>query len=476
MNEEQNKNSISSQGESKADKVFEEEGFSIIISQDQLTVSLNLFPPQKENNAVSFQNIKKELLNAGIKTEIYEETIKSAVEKFNNNKESITGLVVSKGDESQKGKDGWFELLCSKKQNDNHKIKFDGKIDEILSLKKDDLIGVIHLPENGKEGHDVFGKIISPEHGKEKEINLGENVYTKEKIIISVFSAIDGFLLVKNNTLSVSESLTIYGDIDYHTGNILGYGSIKVLGNVLKGFYLNLKNNIDVGGYVGDAEIIAGNNVKILGGFLGAGKGKIKAGGNVDIKFVQDQKVYSRGSLNFIREIVNSKIYVKDNIIGKGNHASIIGGYTVAGKGVEIYSAGNEYGIHTIIEVGFDYEIKDILVANRSKLNNLKKEVKKIDQEIVEYSRMKRLNESMFNKLQQLAEKHKNLIEVIKKLNDENKELIQTVRKPSDAYVKILNAIYPGTKIIINRKHFLVKEKLISKSFKLSEENEITMV
>lgn len=462
--------------ESNSEIIFAEDGFSILIAANQLSVAVNLFAPQNENGQIMFSKIKSELINAGIKTEIQDEVIKSAVVQFNNDKIPVSGIVVSVGADNQKGKDGWFELLCGDKLNNESKGKFDGKIDGIISLKQDDLIGAIHMPLNGKDGMDVFGKIIPAEHGKKYEISLGENVYTKEKIIISIYSSIDGFLNIKSNIISVTELLTIYEDIDYRCGNIIGYGSIKVLGNVMNGYYLNLKNNIDVGGYVGDSELVAGNNIKILGGFMGAGSGKIKAGGNIDVKFVQDQQIYCRGSLNFIREIVHSKIYVKDNITGKGNHASIIGGYTVAGKGIEIYSCGNEYGLNTIIEAGYDYEIKDILLRNRTKINELKKELKKIDKDIFGYTEMKRLNEAMYKKLKLLADRHKEIIDDMKKLNDENKELIQAVRKYSGAYVKILNTIYPGTKITINRKSFLVKEKLFSKTFQLSEDKEIILV
>ena len=474
--EEKNITTLNNNSESKNIISFEEDGFTIVFSNYQLSVLVNLLPSKYENKSISFSKIKNELIVAGIKTEINEELLKNSVDKVNAERCKIEGLVVSSGYDSIQGKDGWFELTCSKKGNNELKKQLDTKFDEIISLKKDDLIGIIHLPENGKDGVDVFGKIIPAEHGKEKEIKFGENVYTKEKIVISIFASIDGFLEIKNNQISITETLKLYGDVDFRTGDIIGFGSLKVLGSVLNGSFLNLKNLIEIGGYVGDAEIVSGNDIKILGGFLGTGKGVIKSGGNLDVKFIQDQNAYSRGSLNFIREIVHSKIFVKENITGKGSHASIIGGYTLAGKSVEIYSAGNDYGIATVIEVGYDYEMKDVLIKNRLKLNELNKLLKKLNKEILEFSRMKRLNDSMFVKMKLLADKHKELAEEISKLNDENREIIQTVRRPSDSFVKISNAVYPGTKIIINRKNFLVKEKLLSKTFKLNEENEIILV
>lgn len=474
--EEQNKEPEVTLNKPQNENYFDDEGFALLISKDHLSVTLNIFPPRIKENILSYSKIKNALIELGIKSEIEEDAIRNSVQDFVNTGKTASDVVISKGTDAQKGKDGWFELTCSKKDNIDNKTILEEKFEEIISLKKDDLIGIIHKSQNGKDGIDVFGKVIPAEHGKEKDVGIGENTYSKEKIVISIYAEIDGFLNIKSKTISVIETYTVYGDIDVRTGNIKGYGSLKVIGNVLNGFYLSLKNNVDIGGYVGDSEIAAGNNIKISGGFLGAGYGKIKAGGNVEVKFIQDQQLFSRGNLNFIREIVHSRLYVKDNIIGKGNHASIIGGYTLAGKNVEIYSAGNEYGISTIIEVGYDYELKDILINNRKNINERNKEIKKIDKEIVEYSRMKRLNETMYNRLKQLADKHKLLEEEVNKLKHENNELIKAVRAPSGAYVKIDNNIFPGTRIIINRKNYIVKEKLFGKTFKLSEENEIIMV
>lgn len=472
------KNRTSSQQDSKK-KIysFEKEGFIISVSEDSLTASIDFNTPQNESGLISSKIIFEELSKLEIKTEVNEELIKSLVSEFNNTKKNIINIIIAKGKEPKDGTDGWFEITANnnfenqsfnKEKNKSYKI-----INPVVTVKQDDLIAVIHSPEQGKNGVDVFGKIIPAAEGKNVAVKLGENVFVKDDDATKIYAKVDGFIEHKNNLFSVKDVLTIYGDIDYHSGNIFGYGSLKVLGNVLNGFYLSLKNNIEIGGYIGDAILEAGNHIKAQGGFLGVGNGVIKAGGDVELKFIQEQKVYSRGSLTFVREIVQSKIYVKDKIIGKGNHASIIGGYTIAGNSVEIYSSGNEYGTNTIIEVGYDYELKETLIKNRVKLNELKRNLKKIDGEIIEFAHMKRLNETMYKKMKELADNHKQLLAEIKMLNDENKQLIQTVRKPSNAFIKINSTAYAGTRLIINRKNLLIKEKLTAKTFVLSEDNEI---
>lgn len=477
MDQDDKNRTSSQQNTKKKFYSFEEEGFAITISDDSISAVINLFLSKNENGLISSKNIFDELTKLNIITEVDEELLKNSVAEFNGSKKNISNLVFVRGKEPKNGIDGWFEitannnsenLLFNKEKNKAYQI-----VNPVITVKKDDLIAVIHPPVQGKNGTDVYGKMIPAVEGKNVPVKLGENVFVKEEDVNKIYSKVDGFIENKNNLFSVKEILTIYGDIDYHSGNIFGYGSLKVIGNVLNGFYLNLKNNIDIGGYIGDATLEAGGNVKAQGGFLGVGSGMIKAGGNVEVKFIQEQKVYSRGSLTFIREIVQSNIYVKDKIIGKGNHASIIGGYVIAGNSIEIYSAGNEYGTNTIIEVGYDYELKEALIKNRIKLNEHKKTLKKIDSEIIEFAQMKRLNEEMYKKMKGLADKHKDVLEEIKLLNEENKNLIKTVRNRSNSFIKISDVVFPGVKIIINRFSYIAKEKMHSKTFSLTEDKQV---
>ncbi|MCB9206893.1 MAG: DUF342 domain-containing protein [Ignavibacteriales bacterium] len=71
--------------------------------------------------------------------------------------------------------------------------------------------------------------------------------------------------------------------------------------------------------YVGDAVIESGKNITIRGGFLGKGKGVIKAEGDVELKFVENQKVFTRGSLTIGKEALNAQLFVKNSILTKGS-------------------------------------------------------------------------------------------------------------------------------------------------------------
>ena len=83
---------------------------------------------------------------------------------------------------------------------------------------------------------------------------------------------------------------------------------------MLNGFRLNLRDDIEIGGNVGDSIIEAGKSIVVKGGFSGTEHGKIKAGGDVSVKYIENQNLYSNGTLTFSKNIVNSNVYISDCI------------------------------------------------------------------------------------------------------------------------------------------------------------------
>ena len=213
--------------------------------------------------------------------------------------------------------------------------------------------------------------------------------------------------------------------------------------------------------------------INIKGGFSGTNEGLIKAGGNVTLKYIQNQTVFSRGSLTFQREIIDSKIYVKDKIIGQGLQTSIIGGYLIAKDCIEAAYIGNQYGALTRIEVGYDYDIKNIIQDKLTALQGYNKEAEKHNTVILKFSAMKRMSQAQYAELKSVCEKFKNLSAIIEGLKAEIRELNKEIATPSKSYVKVSRTVYPGVKIIINGRHFDVMSPISSKTFILSEGKEV---
>ena len=450
--------------------------FNIRVSEDKVSLFLDLFPPSENEILPNLEDILNEISKIGNIINIDKEVISSSLNVVAQNSTPLIDTIISMGDLPVDGKDGWLEIVAKKerqelnKKNDNI---FANNDNLYLSIGKDQLIAIIHRAIEGYDGVDIFNNTIKHVKAKDINIKLTSNLYTKEDDENRILSKVDGFLEIYQNTIYVKEIHDIKGNIDVNTGNIKAYGSLMVYGNVVNDMRLNLSQNLNVNGYVGDAEIEVGKNAVIKGGFLGSGKGIIKAGGNIELKFIENQKVFTRGSLLISKEAINSELYVRDKIISDGAQFTIIGGYAIASESIELYSAGNEYSTDTTLEVGIDYQKKFYLRDNIVKLGSLKKEIEFVDKEIIEISSMRRKSQSMSERIKVLANRHTEINNEMELLKEKRNKLFSEINTPTSSKIIIKNAIYPGVKLIINGKQRLITEKLNSKTFILSKDGDI---
>ncbi len=462
--------------EPKVIPIYYDNLFKLRVSEDKVSLFLDLFPPSENEIQPNLEDILNEISNIGNIVNIDKEVISSSLNVVSQNRTPFTDIIISMGDLPVDGKDGWLEVVAKKEQQELNKKTdniFANNDNSYLSIGKDHLIAIIHPPIEGYDGVDIFNNTIKHAKAKDIKIKLTSNIYAKEDDQNQILSKVDGFLEIYQNTIYVKEVLDIKGNIDVNTGNIKAYGSLVVYGNVVNDMKLNLSQNLDVNGYVGDAEIEVGKNTVIKGGFLGSGKGTIKAGGNIQLKFIENQKVYSRGTLSISKEAINSELYVRDKIISDGAQVTIIGGYAIASESIELYSAGNEYSTNTTLEVGIDYVKKFYLRDSIVKLGTLKKEIEFVDKEIIEISSTRRKSQSMCDRIKLLANRHTEINNEMELLKEKRNQLLGEINKPTSSKIVIKNVIHPGVNLIINGKQRLITEKLSSKTFVLSKDGDI---
>ena len=462
--------------EPKVIPIYYDRQFEVRISDDLVSLLLDIFPPSNDQNLPQLEDILNEISTLGKIVNVDSEVITSSLNVVLKNREPLKDIIISMGDLPVDGKDGWLEIVAKKEQRiikDKSDNIFANHNNSYLSIGKDQLIAIIHPAIEGFDGIDIFDKTIQHKKAKDINVKLTSNIYSKEDDENQILSKVDGFLEIYEKTIYVKELLDIKGNIDVNTGNIKAYGSLMVYGNVVTDMKLNLSQNLTVNGYVGDADIEVGNNAVIKGGFLGSGNGVIRAGGNLELKFIENQKVYSRGSLVITKEAINSELFVRDKIVSNGPHCTIIGGYAIASESIEIYSAGNEYNTNTILEVGIDYQKKLYLKDYIHKLVSLKKEMELVDKEIIDISSMRRKTPNQCERIKFLANRHTEIANEMELLKEKRNQLFGEINKPTTSKIIVKNIIYPGVKLIINGKQKQITEKLYSKTFLLSKEGEI---
>ncbi|MCB9206894.1 MAG: DUF342 domain-containing protein [Ignavibacteriales bacterium] len=93
----------------------------------------------------------------------------------------------------------------------------------------------------------VFGKTVEPIPGKEYVIKLGPYTKYSEVNENNIIATVDGFVNLNDSSISITDTFTVKGDIDFKSGNIVSKGSLKVVGNVNNDFTLKLTKDIEIG-------------------------------------------------------------------------------------------------------------------------------------------------------------------------------------------------------------------------------------
>ena len=143
-------------------------------------------------------------------------------------------------------------------------------------------------------------------------------------------------------------------DVDFSVGNISYKGAVSIKGDVNSGFNRIACGNIEIGGTVNDAKIKSEGDIKIAGGFVGTGEGKVEARGDVTIGFARNQMIIGNNII-FSREAIDCAIYAKETIVAKGGRLSIVGGVLTAGSLIEVDVLGSAIEVPTEVEVGINY-------------------------------------------------------------------------------------------------------------------------
>ncbi|NOX17757.1 MAG: DUF342 domain-containing protein [Chlorobi bacterium] len=454
--------------------VIKDASFTVTISNDAMSVSCNFFPPAKGSKNLTIDRIKKELIKLKITANPDKKILRDVLLKLEQSGQPIYDVVIARGSEPKPGKNGRVDYLVDTENSSGPSLTENGRVDfynlnKIHSVAQNQKLAIVHPPTQGKPGVDVFGKVIPCEAVKKIDNPKGANTYFDERAPNILLSKIDGFIAKIGGKLSVSGEYNVRGNVDFHTGNITSKAAVNINGDVKSGFKLDVDKSIIINGFVNDADIKSQGTISLSGGFGGSGKGKITAAGNVSLKFIRNQTIYSHADIIITKEAVDANLYAKGNIISPTGQTVIIGGTTVAGKDVEVKTLGNKSGIITKIVIGFDFEMIDKYNSLLLKIKELRKKINDKEFRIRQYSNIKNLTNSSKKKLTVIITEYKKMQDSLTELKKERDRMDSIIKAPSQSKVKVLGFAYPGVEILIKNTSYKVTEKIYKKTFKLSE-------
>lgn len=377
---------------------------SLNVSEDRLCAYLQATPSSPQGKPISEEDIRTCLAERGIKYGIDDNAIKEIVEKLVSMYARVKDYPIAQGKPPVAGKDGWVKYLVDLSFSHKPLITEDGKADYFSIhmfenvVKKQKLAQIIQ-PEIGTPGIDVFGEEIKAPNGKKALFCLGKNVDLVESDPTMVITLETGHVYLTRETLQVEEVLQIKTDVCFETGNIIFDGDVVISGDVRSGFSISAGGSIQVKGVVEDAFLEAGNSVVIHSGFIGKGKGKIKAQENVVLKHVRNQVIMARNNIYIEGEAVDSKLFSGNKIYSELRKSRITGGTAVAKNRIYAHTLGNYRNIKTAVYCGIDHFIQLILDELEKEIDILENELK-----IIEINKKRLLGEDT-------SQEHQNNIE-----------------------------------------------------------------
>jgi uncharacterized protein (DUF342 family) len=429
---------------------------SVEVDDNEMRVYITVMPPGIGGCDLTYENyissLKQNRVYHGVKEEFLME--------FADKPAYREKVEVAEGTRPVNGKDAYIEYnfetdqtKIKLKEGANGKVNFK-ELNIIQNVVENQPLAKKMPPEQGVDGTTVTGKILPAKAGSDIPLPLGNNVHVGDDDD-TIYADINGQVIVAAGKVSVEPVLTVEGDVNLKTGNIIFLGTVIINGNVEDNFSVKAAGNIEIKGTVAKAELDAEGDIIIYQGINGKGGGKIRAGRSLWSRFIENANVESGNMVVVSDGIINSYVDALKSIVCMGKRANIMGGRLRAGEEINAKVLGNSTsGTETICEVGFDpkskMELEQLVsarIAAEDELENLKLDLQTL---INTKKQRKSLPEDKEAYLQELMDKRQILTEELNKATEgitKIQEYLNDIQVRGK--VSASTKVYPGVKVVI---------------------------
>ncbi|MBN1293724.1 MAG: DUF342 domain-containing protein [Candidatus Latescibacteria bacterium] len=445
----------------------------LTLAKNKLKVLADYYPAQ-DGDSIKEEDILTKLESMGVKVGIKNDVIKNICES----KIPQYSIIIAEAIQPGTGEDAYIEHFIDVTETKGIERE-DGSIDfknrgKVPFAKKGQKLYRKVPPTPGKPGIDVLGNEIPGLLGKDIKMPMGKGTALDQVDPNIVRSSTNGELVIQDGFINVLEIHYVRGNVDYETGNIQYKGSVEVSGAVKAGFKVEAEGDIRIMGNVEDAEIIGGNDITIMGGFIGSGSGSIIAGRDVYAKFVANQKIQAKRDIIISGNSHHATLTAGRSIFVNGMKSMIVGGICEAKKTVEAGYFGSNACPHTIIKVGNDPELMDRLKTVREEIDEIQVSKQKIEKNISILTRLKSNDPNQFPQEQQeilnkLEEAQQPIIQKLNELENERELLFKKIKELKLATAVAHLGVFPKVEIHIGNQWLKVEDKLRYSTFKIFE-------
>ncbi|RKX26432.1 MAG: hypothetical protein DRP47_08180 [Candidatus Zixiibacteriota bacterium] len=449
----------------------------VVIAKDTMTAMMAISKPPPGASEATMDDVKKAIERVGLVHGIDQEAIERALVK----REWDTPVRIAEGTRPVKGKDATFEYTFEKERDNTPKEDDNGHIDYrslsfIQNVKEGQVLIKKTPPTEGDDGTNVKGNPVKAAKGRDLPIQSGKNTKVSEDGL-SLIATASGSIVLTRDGISVNDVTAIRGDIDMRVGNIDCAGSVTVDGQIKTGFHVNVGGNLDVRGSVEDCYIDCQGNIIIKGGCFGKGEGRIKAQGDIVLKFAEGQVIESESSVTVGGQLLNCHVTAKERIDVCGRKGFIIGGAIHAGKEIRASVAGSDTGTTTNLYVAYDAELMSEYEHITQEITRVQADIERVKKTLYSLYRLQtdgKLDDSKAAILKKLEEFQASVPEALKSLEETKASLEERMKEFDDAQIIIKDTIFPG--VVVHFGPVYREFTDIQKSCKLTLEGNRVMV
>ena len=402
---------------------------------------------------VALNEIGEILSRAGVVYGVIDE----ALQKIAGGEMNGQPLLVARGAHPAAGEDGWVEYFFDKEHARPVEEK-SGKVDLremnfVHNAVKGDRLALRHPPVPGTPGMTVKGKPVPPPEGKKPVLRSGAyTAFAPENPDLLLANGDGNVVLRLDGTIEVQPLLVLSGNVDFSTGNIDFVGSLRVLGDIKSEFAVKVRQDLEVLGNIEDAQVDVGGNVKVAKGFLGTGKGNLKAGGNIVLQHLLNQTVVGAKDVVIEKESVNGTIRAGERILSP--RGTFAGGFLEADVEVDVENLGAGEHSQTRVRVGRKGRILERLAQIEKESQLMDKQISDVKEAVFKLIRL-RLDVTPFppekeQLLTKLQDAQKSLPVHHEKLQEEKKGLQEDLKVGNTARIVVRGTVFEDVVIDIN--------------------------
>ena len=441
---------------------FKDDYIRVSVSRDRLDAYLDVTFPET-GVEITYNDIMHKILAEGMKYNIEKERIRTIVD----NKIIAEREIIALGTEPIIGVEAQIVLEVDTEVDKEPLMMDDGSVDFrqvnlLRTVEKDQLLAVKIPPSKGTDGMDVFGNPIDST-GKNKTLPVGKNTYISEDGL-SLYAATNGRIILVKGILHVEEVLSISGDVDYSTGNIVFNGDVVIGGDVLTGFKVTSIGDIRIRGTVEGAEIISTEgSIYVSRGIVGQDKARIVAKKDVKAEYINDATVIAGNDVEVRGYIIRSDVTAENEVRAVEGRGMIVGGKVYAEKLIDAKIAGSPNSVRTELHIArkIDKEVYERMLYIEQDIGNLEKRQKSMrkDIEFIELlsKRLKKFPEDKKEELKTLVDNLKKVGEMLEKVRKKKAELEGSYGPSVSEEGKMIrvNTLHRGVFVGIGQNKFL---------------------